>query len=75
MFEFAGEPGSRIFGSISDGVFQGKIESPKHGAWFIEKAHYYFPRHEVNESLHSVMYHENDVGDPYADIRTGKGYF
>ncbi|XP_051173627.1 disintegrin and metalloproteinase domain-containing protein 10 isoform X2 [Leptopilina boulardi] len=68
-----GDPGSRIFGSISDGVFHGKIESPRHGAWFVEKAHYYFPSHEVNETLHSVIYHENDVGDPYADIRTGSG--
>ncbi|XP_066581477.1 disintegrin and metalloproteinase domain-containing protein 10 isoform X1 [Prorops nasuta] len=66
-----GEPGSYVFGSISDGVFQGKIVSHRNGAWYVEKAHYYFPPHEINETLHSVIYHENDVGDPYADIRQG----
>ncbi|XP_025152954.1 disintegrin and metalloproteinase domain-containing protein 10 isoform X1 [Harpegnathos saltator] len=66
-----GEPSSHVFGSVSDGVFHGKIISPKSGAWYVEKAHYYFPPHEVNETLHSVIYHENDVGDPYADVRQG----
>ncbi|XP_015596186.1 disintegrin and metalloproteinase domain-containing protein 10 isoform X2 [Cephus cinctus] len=66
-----GEPDSHVFGSISDGVFHGKIVSPRSGAWYIEKAHYYFPPHEINETLHSVIYHENDVGDPYSNIREG----
>ncbi|XP_033215236.1 disintegrin and metalloproteinase domain-containing protein 10 isoform X2 [Belonocnema kinseyi] len=68
-----GDPGSHVFGSISDGVFHGKIVSPQDGAWFVEKAHYYFPPHQINETLHSVIYHENDVGDPYADVRTDSG--
>ncbi|KYM96177.1 Disintegrin and metalloproteinase domain-containing protein 10 [Cyphomyrmex costatus] len=68
-----GEPGSHVFGSVSDGVFHGKIVSPKSGAWYVEKAHYYFPPHEINETLHSVIYHENDVGDPYVDVRQGDG--
>ncbi|CAD6208077.1 GSCOCG00012717001-RA-CDS [Cotesia congregata] len=67
-----GESNSYVFGSISDGVFHGKIVSPHSGAWYIERAHYYFPHHAINESLHSVMYHENDVIDPYANIRNGK---
>uniref|UniRef100_A0A348G5Z3 ADAM10 endopeptidase n=1 Tax=Odontomachus monticola TaxID=613454 RepID=A0A348G5Z3_ODOMO len=66
-----GEPDSYVFGSVSDGVFHGKIISPKSGAWYVERAHYYFPPHEVNETLHSVIYHENDVGDPYEDVRQG----
>ncbi|XP_074094703.1 zinc-dependent metalloprotease kuz isoform X5 [Cotesia typhae] len=66
-----GESNSYVFGSISDGVFHGKIVSPHSGAWYIERAHYYFPHHAINESLHSVMYHENDVIDPYANIRNG----
>lgn len=61
-----------MFGSVSDGVFHGKIVSPKSGAWYVERAHYYFPPHEINETLHSVIYHENDVGDPYVDVRQGK---
>lgn len=68
----SGEPGSHVFGSVSDGVFHGKIVSPKSGAWYVERAHYYFPSHEINETLHSVIYHENDVGDPYVDVRQGK---
>ncbi|XP_071564926.1 disintegrin and metalloproteinase domain-containing protein 10 isoform X1 [Temnothorax nylanderi] len=68
-----GEPGSHVFGSVSDGVFYGKIVSPKNGAWYVERAHYYFPPHEINETLHSVIYHENDVGDPYVDVRQGDG--
>ncbi|XP_012251802.2 disintegrin and metalloproteinase domain-containing protein 10 isoform X2 [Athalia rosae] len=66
-----GESGSHVFGSISDGVFHGKIISPSSGGWYIEKAHHYFPPHEINETLHSVIYHENDVDDPYANIREG----
>ncbi|EFN65682.1 ADAM 10 [Camponotus floridanus] len=68
-----GEPGSHVFGSVSDGVFHGKIVSPKSGAWYVEKAHYYFPPHEINETLHSVIYHEDDVGDPYVNVRQGDG--
>jgi len=61
-----------VFGSVSDGVFHGKIVSLKSGAWYVERAHYYFPPHEINETLHSVIYHENDVGDPYVNVRQGK---
>lgn len=66
-----GEPKSHAFGSITNGIFHGKIVSPRDGAWFVEKAHYYFPPHEVNNSLHSVIYHEKDVLDPYAHKRDG----
>lgn len=68
---FPGEPGSHVFGSISDGVFHGKIISPRGGAWYVEKAYYYFPPHEINDTLHSVIYHENNVDDPYAHLRKG----
>ncbi|XP_033334392.1 zinc-dependent metalloprotease kuz isoform X1 [Megalopta genalis] len=67
-----GEPGSHVFGSISDGVFHGKIISPRSGAWYVEKAHYYFPPYEINDTLHSVIYHENDVHDPYTHLRKGE---
>ncbi|XP_046420360.1 disintegrin and metalloproteinase domain-containing protein 10 isoform X1 [Neodiprion fabricii] len=66
-----GEAESHVFGSISNGVFHGKIVSPRGGAWYVEKAHHYFPPHEVNETHHSVIYHEDDVIDPFADIREG----
>ncbi|XP_043486455.1 disintegrin and metalloproteinase domain-containing protein 10 isoform X1 [Polistes fuscatus] len=66
-----GESGSYVFGSITDGVFHGKIVSSRSDAWYVERAHYYFPPHEINETLHSVIYHENDVGDPYSEVRQG----
>lgn len=72
---FSGEPGSHVFGSISDGVFHGKIISPRGGAWYVEKAHYYFPPHEINDTLHSVIYHENDVADAYAHLRKGSSNY
>lgn len=71
IFGFLGEQNSYVFGSISDGVFHGKMVSPDAGAWYVERAHYYFPPHAINDSSHSVIYHEDDVGDPYSDIREG----
>ncbi|CAH1126819.1 unnamed protein product [Ceutorhynchus assimilis] len=66
-----GEPKSKVFGSIIDGVFEGKIISPK-GAYFVEKAHHYFPhKTHPNRTFHSVIYHEDHVHDPYEGIRQG----
>ncbi|KAJ8947906.1 hypothetical protein NQ314_008530 [Rhamnusium bicolor] len=68
---FTGEPGSSVFGSLIDGVFEGKIISPK-GSYFVEKAHHYFPHTEhPNRTFHSVIYQEDHVNDPYADQREG----
>jgi disintegrin and metalloproteinase domain-containing protein 10 len=65
-----GEAGSFVFGSVSDGVFEGKIVSP-HGSYYVEKAHRYFPNNS-NKSFHSVIYSEADILDPYEHLRTGK---
>jgi disintegrin and metalloproteinase domain-containing protein 10 len=62
-----GEPESYVFGSIVDGVFEGKISSPDTGAYYVEKARHYFP----NETFHSVIYHENDVADPHEERKPG----
>ncbi|CAB3382365.1 Hypothetical predicted protein [Cloeon dipterum] len=62
-----GEPESYVFGSIIDGVFEGKIHSPHNGGYFVEKSTKYFP----NQTFHSVIYHENDVSDPHASKRDG----
>nr|CAD7430532.1 unnamed protein product [Timema monikensis] len=64
-----GEPGSHVFGSVSEGVFEGKIVAPW-GSYYVEKAHRYFPN-TANKTFHSVIYSENDVGDPYESLRTG----
>lgn len=61
-----------MFGSITDGVFEGKIVSPK-GSYYVEKSKHYFP-HSSNQSFHSVIYNENHVEDPYRDRRQGKYY-
>ncbi|XP_046982630.1 disintegrin and metalloproteinase domain-containing protein 10 isoform X1 [Schistocerca americana] len=66
----AGEPKSHVFGSVIDGVFEGKIYSPSDGAFYVEKAHHFFPSGH-NDSIHSVIYHEADVEDPYESQRTG----
>ncbi|XP_039290209.1 disintegrin and metalloproteinase domain-containing protein 10 [Nilaparvata lugens] len=69
-----GEPGSVVFGSILDGVFEGKIISPEGGgAYYVEKASRYFPPHHTNDSFHSIIYMDKDVQDPYAGIRHGHG--
>ncbi|XP_052131768.1 disintegrin and metalloproteinase domain-containing protein 10 isoform X1 [Frankliniella occidentalis] len=65
-----GEPGSHVFGSITNGVFHGRIISPHDGDFYVEKAHYYFPK-ESNNTFHSVIYHSKDITDPYAERRTG----
>jgi disintegrin and metalloproteinase domain-containing protein 10 len=65
-----GEAGSYVFGSISDGVFEGKIVSPQ-GSYYVEKALHYFPK-DSNKTSHSVIYAESDIEDPYEHIRTGK---
>lgn len=69
---FAGEPGSAVFGSIHDGMFEGKILS-KLGNLYIEKASRYFPQ-SANVSFHSIVYRESDVEDPYKKLRTGNIY-
>lgn len=67
----AGEKGSTVFGSLSDGVFEGKIVSPK-GSYFVEKARHYFPYStHPNNTFHSVIYHEDHVQDPYAHLGEG----
>lgn len=68
---FVGEPGSTVFGSVIDGVFEGKIISPK-GSFFVEKAHHYFPHAQNhNRTFHSVIYKDEHVEDPYRDVREG----
>lgn len=68
-FLCSGEPESKVFGSLIDGVFEGKIVSPR-GSFYVEKARHYFP-HSDNKTFHSVIYHEGHVEDPYEHMREG----
>ncbi len=62
-------PGSTVFGSLRDGVFDGKIITPKE-TFYVERSNKY-PLSSTNSSLHSVIYSESDVHDPYHQNRTG----
>lgn len=65
-----GDKDSFVHGSISDGVFHGRIITSK-DSYFIEKAHYYFPNHShVHDGFHSVIYKDQHVNDPYKEKRT-----
>lgn len=68
-----GEPNSHVFGSIINGVFEGKIITDAH-AYYVENAKHYFPnRSHLDHGFHSVIYNERDViDDPYAHRRKRK---
>lgn len=65
-----GEPNSHVFGSIHDGVFEGKIIT-ENDAYYIEHAKRYFPNGTHHDyGFHSVIYNERDVADdPFAHRR------
>jgi disintegrin and metalloproteinase domain-containing protein 10 len=58
---------------VIDGVFEGVIDSPSQGKYYVERAHKYFqtPPQDAGASFHSVIYHDDAVNDPYAQRRTG----
>lgn len=68
LFCLIDEANSAVFGSITDGIFEGKIISPKKGNFFIEKSRKYTHPHghlKDDEDYHSVIYKESDVDNPY----------
>lgn len=69
VFCLTGESGSVVFGSLLDGVFEGKIISSKE-AYYVEKASRYLPQRN-DSNVHSVIYKDSDVEDPYTDRREG----
>ncbi|KAI5637445.1 reprolysin family propeptide domain-containing protein [Phthorimaea operculella] len=68
--ELADDPTSAVFGSVTDGVFEGKIMA-KDGSYYVEHARRYFPPNGTRTKVHSVIYREGDVSDPYAHRRHG----
>ncbi|KAK4328728.1 hypothetical protein Pmani_000880 [Petrolisthes manimaculis] len=67
-----GDPGSQVWGSIREGVFEGVVQSGRDGTFYVERANKYFPGHNnTRAGFHSVMYHDNHVDDPYAKVRQG----
>ncbi|XP_041970782.1 disintegrin and metalloproteinase domain-containing protein 10 [Aricia agestis] len=68
--EMVDEPHSTVFGSVTDGVFEGKIIL-NDGTYYVEHARRYFPPNGTRTKVHSVIYREGDVVDPYAHRRHG----
>ena len=67
-----GDPGSRVWGSVREGVFEGVVHSDRDGTYYVERAHKYFPGHNATlKGFHSVIYHDRHVGDPYQRLRHG----
>ena len=65
------EPKSFAYGSIFDGVFDGKIHS-RDGVFYVEKASKYFPGDaNSTQDFHSIIYQEQNVVDPYEKHRKG----
>lgn len=63
-----------MFGSIVDGVFEGKIITSR-DSYYVEKRKHYFPNQtDSNNDLnfHSIIYKEDHVDDPYRHLRKGK---
>lgn len=62
---------SFVFGSLNNGIFEGKIVTSS-DAYYVEHAKHYFPnRSYTTKNFHSVIYNENHVEDPYQHKRTG----
>lgn len=59
-FCLAGEKGTLTHGSIVDGKFEGFIKSHQ-GTYYVEPSERYLK--DQNVPYHSVMYHEDDIGE------------
>nr|CAG4643787.1 EOG090X02I4 [Lepidurus arcticus] len=65
--ELIGEPDALAFGSLRDGIFDGKIHT-KEGTFYVERSQKYFPTHNGSQ-FHSVIYKDEHVIDPYEKRR------
>ena len=85
--ELIGDRDSTVFGSIIDGVFEGKVTAGGgRESYYVERAKHYFrnssdpethPLHHVpghDRPFHSVIYREEHVDDPYRHRRKGEAY-
>lgn len=65
-----GDPQSHVFGSLHDGVFEGKIIT-ENDSYYVEHAKRYFPNcTHLDYGFHSVIYNERDViDDPFEHKR------
>ncbi|XP_076366430.1 disintegrin and metalloproteinase domain-containing protein 10-like isoform X2 [Tachypleus tridentatus] len=61
-------PNTSVYGSLKEGVFEGKIHTPEQ-TYYIERAHKYFGN--ISKPFHSIIYLSTDVKDPFASKREG----
>ncbi|XP_049271972.1 disintegrin and metalloproteinase domain-containing protein 10 [Rhipicephalus sanguineus] len=59
--QVVGDPSSRVYGGLHNGVFEGSIQS-RWGRFYVEGAHKFFAR---RTPFHSVMYAAEDAGIPH----------
>ena len=77
VFLFSDDPRSSCFGAIRDGVFDGQIHT-KEGLYYVERIQKYKKEHldtkdvPENRTVHSVIYHEKHMKDPYHHKKNGK---
>ena len=60
-----GDPGSHVFGTVRDGVFDGTIKTKHRGTFYVERAQRYLPDSPANSSGHSVIYHHDHLQMPF----------
>lgn len=75
------EPNSHVFGSIRDGVFEGRIQTPN-GTFYVERSYKYFKPGDsqsgtgdpgVSPPFHSVIYSSDEVHHPLLEKELGAG--
>lgn len=65
LFSPSGEQGSVTHGSVVDGKFEGFINTQQ-GTYYVEPTERYLG--DKNVPFHSVIYHEDDIGENYVII-------
>ena len=53
--QVVGEPGSHVFGTVRDGVFDGTIKTKHRGTFYVGRVQRYLSDSPVNSSAHSVI--------------------
>eukprot|EP00080_Pristionchus_pacificus_P015715 PDM75735.1 sup-17 [Pristionchus pacificus] len=56
-----GDPASRVYGSLFDGVFDGHIHFSDGNSYTVDKTAKYYAADERPSSFHSVIYHDNQI--------------
>ncbi|EPB70992.1 Disintegrin [Ancylostoma ceylanicum] len=55
------DPGSKVYGSILDGVFDGHIMSGDGHSFTVDRAAKYFDHHSRPSHYHSIIYHDAEI--------------